>query len=323
MPAARGARRARWASRSSYTPGNPVDAIGHCGQRHGQGPGPGPGRARVTSAIRSRPIRRRARPACRARSGSPRTSAICSPRTTRRCSCCCWRAILSANLALVNILPFPPLDGGKVAIMIVKRVFGKRGVGALEIATNVIGFGLLMAFIGWISYFDIIQGRPVAMGGAGLRRAATLAAVDVGGVVVGGGHPIVVQSMTNTDTADADATAHPGRAAGPCRLGAGPDHGQHRGGRRRGSGDRAQGPRPGRRGADRRRLPLQRPQAAGRLPGDGAGRSTSTASTPATWARAATTTITSRRSSGSRSRTASRSGSASTGARWTRRSWPS
>jgi (E)-4-hydroxy-3-methylbut-2-enyl-diphosphate synthase len=31
--------------------------------------------------------------------------------------------------------------------------------------------------------------------------------VDVGGVGVGGGHPIVVQSMTNTDTADADATA--------------------------------------------------------------------------------------------------------------------
>jgi (E)-4-hydroxy-3-methylbut-2-enyl-diphosphate synthase len=31
--------------------------------------------------------------------------------------------------------------------------------------------------------------------------------VDVGGVLVGSGHPIVVQSMTNTDTADADATA--------------------------------------------------------------------------------------------------------------------
>jgi (E)-4-hydroxy-3-methylbut-2-enyl-diphosphate synthase len=31
--------------------------------------------------------------------------------------------------------------------------------------------------------------------------------VDVGGVSVGGDHPIVVQSMTNTDTADADATA--------------------------------------------------------------------------------------------------------------------
>ena len=31
--------------------------------------------------------------------------------------------------------------------------------------------------------------------------------VDVGGVLIGSGHPIVVQSMTNTDTADADATA--------------------------------------------------------------------------------------------------------------------
>ena len=36
------------------------------------------------------------------------------------------------------------------------------------------------------------------------RRATT--AVDIGGVYVGGQHPIVVQSMTNTDTADVDAT---------------------------------------------------------------------------------------------------------------------
>src|SRR5512139_2555751 len=31
--------------------------------------------------------------------------------------------------------------------------------------------------------------------------------VDVGGVAVGSAHPVVVQSMTNTDTADPDATA--------------------------------------------------------------------------------------------------------------------
>ena len=35
----------------------------------------------------------------------------------------------------------------------------------------------------------------------------TTVTVDVGGVLVGSGHPIVVQSMTNTDTADPDATA--------------------------------------------------------------------------------------------------------------------
>ena len=38
----------------------------------------------------------------------------------------------------------------------------------------------------------------------GRRQTPT---VDVGGVLVGSRHPIVVQSMTNTDTADADATA--------------------------------------------------------------------------------------------------------------------
>jgi (E)-4-hydroxy-3-methylbut-2-enyl-diphosphate synthase len=40
----------------------------------------------------------------------------------------------------------------------------------------------------------------------GARRRPTVS-VDVGGVLIGSGHPIVVQSMTNTDTADPDATA--------------------------------------------------------------------------------------------------------------------
>ncbi len=38
------------------------------------------------------------------------------------------------------------------------------------------------------------------------RRRATVS-VDIGGVLVGSAHPVVVQSMTNTDTADPDATA--------------------------------------------------------------------------------------------------------------------
>jgi (E)-4-hydroxy-3-methylbut-2-enyl-diphosphate synthase len=45
---------------------------------------------------------------------------------------------------------------------------------------------------------------PDAPGATPRRQTPT---VDVGGVLVGSDHPIVVQSMTNTDTADADATA--------------------------------------------------------------------------------------------------------------------
>src|SRR5664279_3881971 len=40
----------------------------------------------------------------------------------------------------------------------------------------------------------------------GPRRKAVV--VDVGGVKVGGDHPIVVQSMTNTDTADVTGTVN-------------------------------------------------------------------------------------------------------------------
>ncbi len=47
-------------------------------------------------------------------------------------------------------------------------------------------------------------GSVVAQDRPERRRTVT---VDVGGVKIGTGHPIVVQSMTNTDTADADGTA--------------------------------------------------------------------------------------------------------------------
>src|SRR2546427_8339566 len=45
----------------------------------------------------------------------------------------------------------------------------------------------------------------------GYQRRKTVV-VEVGGVKVGASHPIVAQSMTNTDTADVDATAAQVRA---------------------------------------------------------------------------------------------------------------
>jgi regulator of sigma E protease len=66
-------------------------------------------------------------------------------------------AIISANLALINILPIPPFDGGKVAIVLIKRAFGVKAVTTFEIATNLVGFALLMLFLAWISYFDILR----------------------------------------------------------------------------------------------------------------------------------------------------------------------
>lgn len=66
-------------------------------------------------------------------------------------------AILSANLALVNILPFPPLDGGRIAILVAKRIAGKRGVSAVEATSYLVGFALLIGFVLWISFFDLVR----------------------------------------------------------------------------------------------------------------------------------------------------------------------
>ena len=59
--------------------------------------------------------------------------------------------------------------------------------------------------------------------------------VMVGNVAVGGGAPIVVQSMTNTDTADVEGTIDQVAALVPGGLGNGAHHRGSRRGRGRGS----------------------------------------------------------------------------------------
>ncbi len=66
--------------------------------------------------------------------------------------------ILSANLAVVNILPFPPLDGGRMLILVLKRVLGGRLSMRAERLTYVVGFGILMIFLVWVTGFDIARG---------------------------------------------------------------------------------------------------------------------------------------------------------------------
>jgi regulator of sigma E protease len=65
--------------------------------------------------------------------------------------------ILSVNLGVVNILPFPPLDGGRAAVLIIKRLFGARVSLRAERLTYAVGFVFLIAFILWISGFDIAR----------------------------------------------------------------------------------------------------------------------------------------------------------------------
>jgi regulator of sigma E protease len=71
--------------------------------------------------------------------------------------------VLSANLAVVNILPFPPLDGGRMLMITLKRLFGARISLRAEQLTYMVGFVFLFAFLIWITGFDIVR----SLGGAG------------------------------------------------------------------------------------------------------------------------------------------------------------
>lgn len=66
--------------------------------------------------------------------------------------------ILSANLAVVNILPFPPLDGGRMLMLVIKRLAGSRLSLRAERLTYFVGFAMLLAFLVWVTGFDIARG---------------------------------------------------------------------------------------------------------------------------------------------------------------------
>lgn len=65
---------------------------------------------------------------------------------------------LSVNLGLINIVPFPALDGGRLAFLIVEIVRGgKKVTPVIENAVHSLGFLLLLAFIFTVTYKDIVK----------------------------------------------------------------------------------------------------------------------------------------------------------------------
>ncbi|KKQ37568.1 MAG: Membrane-associated zinc metalloprotease [Candidatus Roizmanbacteria bacterium GW2011_GWA2_37_7] len=64
-------------------------------------------------------------------------------------------AILSINLAVINILPFPALDGGRQIFILYEWVTGKRANQNLEHYLNIVGIILLLTLSAVITIFDI------------------------------------------------------------------------------------------------------------------------------------------------------------------------
>ncbi len=68
-----------------------------------------------------------------------------------------FAALLSINLAIINILPFPALDGGRILFIFLEKIIGRPVKKELEGAIHYIGFILLMILIVLITYKDIAR----------------------------------------------------------------------------------------------------------------------------------------------------------------------
>jgi regulator of sigma E protease len=65
-----------------------------------------------------------------------------------------FAALISINLAIINILPIPALDGGRILFVIFEKIRGKRITGNFERISHTVGFALLIALMVFIAFKD-------------------------------------------------------------------------------------------------------------------------------------------------------------------------
>ena len=65
--------------------------------------------------------------------------------------------LISANLGVMNLLPFPALDGGKLIFLIIEAVTKKPVNKNVEGAINFVGMALLMLLMVFVLYNDIMR----------------------------------------------------------------------------------------------------------------------------------------------------------------------
>ncbi len=68
-----------------------------------------------------------------------------------------FAAMLSINLGILNIIPFPALDGGRVLFVILEKIKGRPINARVEGVFHTIGFSLLILLVLVVTYRDIMH----------------------------------------------------------------------------------------------------------------------------------------------------------------------
>ena len=64
-------------------------------------------------------------------------------------------AILSVNLAVLNILPIPALDGGRLFFILIEAITGRKVNQRFESLTHTVGMIVLLGLMALITFKDI------------------------------------------------------------------------------------------------------------------------------------------------------------------------
>jgi len=76
-----------------------------------------------------------------------------------------WMGIISINLAILNIFPFPALDGGRLLFIIIEKAFGRRVKPKVEAWFHTVGFGLLILFLLSVTFREVNMIRRLGFQG--------------------------------------------------------------------------------------------------------------------------------------------------------------
>jgi regulator of sigma E protease len=68
-----------------------------------------------------------------------------------------FTAMISINLAVLNIIPFPALDGGRALLIIIEKLKGSPVNKKVEQVVNTVGFAFLLALMIYVTAKDIIR----------------------------------------------------------------------------------------------------------------------------------------------------------------------
>lgn len=68
-----------------------------------------------------------------------------------------FSALISVNLAVINLIPFPALDGGRLFFLLIEKIKGSRINPKFANGANMIGFAILIMLMLLVTYHDVIK----------------------------------------------------------------------------------------------------------------------------------------------------------------------